>query len=78
MSLRIAVVSTNEMLAYISAEFKFEITFENTNFIIISSQTKTEILCLSLSMSLRIFVNPGPGVFTFIQKNIWCFIDHFI
>ena len=40
--------------------FSPEITFENTNFSIISRETKTEILCLSLSMSLRIFVNPGP------------------
>ena len=42
--------------------FSPEITFENTNFSIISRETKTEIMCLSLSMSLRIFVNPGPGV----------------
>ena len=41
--------------------FSPEITFENTNFSIISRETKTEIMCLSLSMSLRIFVNPGPG-----------------
>ena len=64
-SLRIAVVLTNEMLVYIAAElslFSSEITFENINFIIISSETKTEILCLSLSMSLRIFVNPGPDL----------------
>ena len=43
--------------------FSPEITFENTNFSIISRETKTEIMCLSLSMSLRIFVNPGPGDF---------------
>ena len=42
--------------------FSPEITFENTNFSIISRETKTEIMCLSLSMSLRIFVNPGPGL----------------
>ena len=37
-----------------------EITFENTNFNIISiNVTKTKIMCLTLSMSLRIFVNPG-------------------
>ena len=41
--------------------FSPEITFENTNFSIISRETKTEIMCLSLSMSLRIFVNLGPG-----------------
>ena len=41
--------------------FSPEITFENTNFSIISRETKTEIMCLSLNMSLRIFVNPGPG-----------------
>ena len=44
--------------------FSPEITFENTNFSIISRETKTEIMCLSLSMSLRIFVNPGPGNIT--------------
>ena len=43
--------------------FSPEITFENTNFSIISRETKTEIMCMSLSMSLRIFVNPGPGVY---------------
>ena len=42
--------------------FSPEITFENTNFSIISRETKTEIMCLSLRMSLRIFVNPGPGL----------------
>ena len=41
--------------------FSPEITFENTNFTIISRETITEIMCLSLSTSLRIFVNPGPG-----------------
>ena len=41
--------------------FSPEITFENTNFSIISRETKTEIMWLSLSMSLRIFVNPGPA-----------------
>ena len=52
--------------------FSPEITFENTNFSIISRETKTEIMCLSLSMSLRIFVNPGPGHFTFrlISVNV--------
>ena len=44
--------------------FSPEITFENTNFSIISRETKTEIMCLSLSMSLRIFVNPGPDIDT--------------
>ena len=39
--------------------FSHEITFENTNFIMISSETKTEIMCLSLSMSLK-SVNLGP------------------
>ena len=55
------MVSTNEMLTYqLSLSlFSHEIAFANTNFIIISSETKTEILCLSLSMSLRIFVNLG-------------------
>ena len=54
--------------------FSGKITFENTNFIKISSETKTEILCLSLRMSLRIFVNLGPG--DFLQGEIIFQIIH--
>ena len=50
--------------------FSPEITFENTNFSIISRETKTEIMCLSLSMSLRIFVNPGPEAMPARDSNI--------
>ena len=49
--------------------FSPEITFENTNFSIISRETKTEIMCLSLSMSLRIFVNPGPDLL--VTEDCW-------
>ena len=50
--------------------FSREITFENINFIIISSETKTEILRLSLSMRLRIFVNPGPVVYFYLCETL--------
>ena len=64
--------------------FSCKITFENINFII-SSETKTQIFCLSLSISLRIFVNPGPGEFpkisrflvSKIQSGSFLKFDHF-
>ena len=56
--------------------FSREITFENTNFSIISRETKTEIMCLSLSMSLRIFVNPGPGIKS-KNKIFISYLEHF-
>ena len=54
--------------------FSPEITFENTNFSIISRETKTEIMCLSLSISLRIFVNPGPGLLSRILSQFVVFL----